>query len=422
MYSRMGQGQKKTQAQKWVLVAGLTAGMILLLVVVGTVVVVLFSPTESSSREEGGAADDLRPADFPTTTTSPSESPVMMTLSPSQSAGPSFEPSGTYSPSQTFSDFPSHVPSLSPSHAPSASLSPTKYPSLRPTSIRSAYPSYLPTVFPTNRASTKPQITTFYAIGDVPYSDRQAERLSQQMSDLPLDAEFLIHVGDLRDSSRNQRCRLSDYEDAAALLRKSHAPVFVILGDNDWTDCPNQDEGLQYWKDTFIRFEGRYWNHTFNIERMPGRLDNFAFEHKGTLFMGLNIVGGDVHSNTEWSSRLTDEVEWTMQLIRNYQTRYQYGGRVVIFGHANPNQNHRKYFDVLTSFLENEIENKIPILYINGDKHEWLYEPNFYDQPSFLRVMVSGRARDPPLKVTVNANGNFLPTKEAFVVDRRKEW
>ena len=43
------------------------------------------------------------------------------------------------------------------------------------------------------------------------------------------------------------------------------APVFVILGDNDWTDCPNREEGLQFWKHEFVGFDSRYWKLTFDI-------------------------------------------------------------------------------------------------------------------------------------------------------------
>lgn len=41
---------------------------------------------------------------------------------------------------------------------------------------------------------------------------------------------------------------------------------------------------------------------------------------KGTLYIGLNIVGGLVHNANEWKTRLTEQVEWTKDLIREYNT------------------------------------------------------------------------------------------------------
>lgn len=39
-------------------------------------------------------------------------------------------------------------------------------------------------------------------------------------------------------------------------------------------------------------------------------------------------------------------------------------------------------------------------------------------EESILRIMVSGLAQDPPLKMTVNADGSFLETGDAFAHDR----
>jgi len=56
--------------------------------------------------------------------------------------------------------------------------------------------------------------------------------------------------------------------------------------------------------------------------------------------------------------------------------------------------------------------------YMNADEHEWNYEPNFRDQQSFLRITITPYGEDPPVKVTVNANGQYLATDQAFVIDR----
>lgn len=239
-----------------------------------------------------------------------------------------------------------------------------------------------------------------------------------QMGTVPNDAEFVVFVGDLRASGPT--CVRSDYERASNILKLSRAPVFALIGDNDWTDCPNRDEGLSLWNEYFLNFD-THWNHKFNVQRQTGRPENFSFQNKGSLFIGLNIVGGLPRSAyvDEWNARLTDEVNWSMDLIRSYKSSTTGTGRIVIFGHANPNSSHDPFFIPLAAFIQNELQNKIPIMYINGDQHMWVYTTNFYNQVSFQRITVTGLGVDPLLKVNVVADGQFLPTDQAITYDRR---
>lgn len=79
------------------------------------------------------------------------------------------------------------------------------------------------------------------------------------MRSLPSDAEFLVHVGDIRDASDRTNCTNSEYEAAAEILKLSPAPVLVVPGDNEWTDCPNVDEGWRLWNFHFLNFESRLY-------------------------------------------------------------------------------------------------------------------------------------------------------------------
>jgi len=92
------------------------------------------------------------------------------------------------SPLTSLSTEPSQMPTSTPSFRPS-----TVSPSSAPSGATSPMPSSSPT--PTF------QTTTFYAIGDAPYSYKQQLDLATQMSEIPKDAEFVIHVG-----VRDRRC------------------------------------------------------------------------------------------------------------------------------------------------------------------------------------------------------------------------
>jgi hypothetical protein len=144
------------------------------------------------------------------------------------------EPSGarsaTASPSFSTTAMPSGAPSALQSSEPSTE--PSTHPSLF------IAPSRLPTVAPTIAPSASPTkitgIATFYAIGDAPYSAAQAVALQLQMSQLPADADFLIHVGDIREADSGLPCEQSEYSNVASILSQSPIPVFIIKGDNDW--------------------------------------------------------------------------------------------------------------------------------------------------------------------------------------------
>jgi hypothetical protein len=260
-----------------------------------------------------------------------------------------------------------------PPSSAKALASPTKSPATKPSSSNST--SQLPTSHATYNITNSSMVkttfgnTTFYAIGDTPYNPAQVIALNHYVRhSIPSDAKFFVHVGDIRNGSGAPVCNEIEYTSVAAILRQSPVPVFVIMGDNDWNDCPNPDEGLKYWRQSFLNFESRYWNHTFNITRQPGQAENFAFRNHGTLFVGLNLVGADVIRNqTEWTNRLTSKVNWTIGLIRDYKAaKAPFIGRVVIFGHINPTPKYDDFFVPLENFIHSELKNQLPILYLNG--------------------------------------------------------
>jgi hypothetical protein len=207
------------------------------------------------------------------------------------------------------------------------------------------------------------------------------------------------------------------------------------VGDNDWNDCSNPSMALSYWNTEFVSFESRFWSHSFPIIRQNNYPSNFAFVHRRTLFIGLNLVGGRVHNQTEWNNRLEDEIQWTISLMNNYTSvmnrnsvnifhtqNNQYANRVVIFGHCEPKPYHDRYFIPLSNFIQYQLKNRIPILYIHGDRHRWLYTPNFMEQSSFLRISLVGLAAERPLKVDImstNYQNNTVDIESAFQIQRQ---
>lgn len=244
----------------------------------------------------------------------------------------------------------------------------------------------------------------FYAMGDVPYAPAEDVLLPKQIENLPGDAEFLIHVGDIKRGL--PLCTESVYQKVAGMLGMSEAPVFIIPGDNEWNDCLNPAQAWKYWDQYFMKFDLR-WNHGLEVSRQKIREENFAFVKTGVLFVGLNIVGGKVHDVQEWKLRHAGDLDWVKSNLQ------QFGNDVsslVIFGHAKPAKVHNDFFDPFSNVAE---EFGKPVLYLHGDGHKWIHDRPFKAK-NILRVEVDQGGIAPPVKVTVTGH----PT-EPFVFDRR---
>ena len=411
-------GTRSQKKRKWVW-GGVATAVLVLFIGIGITVGILVANNKDSSNNTQLSSTESSDATVPKppqVASNATYAPTSTTTATSNgSAVPVSAPLSTVTPTVL------NTTTLTPSLLNATTSAPSMTSPITPT------PTLVPTPAPAPETSSptytnQPTTTVFYAHGDIPYEAAQTVILEAQMKAVPEDAEFVIFVGDLREAGDDKPCVAQEFADAAYYFRMSHAPVFVIQGDNDISDCPNMDEGRQLWMDEFVGFESKYWNHTFDLKRQDGYPDNFAFVHKQSLFIGLNIIGGDTRDWSEWDTRLKAEVAWTTDLIRNYQMEYSMNstlvGRIVIFGHANPGARHAAFFQTLSSFITYELMNSIPIVYINGDKHEWLYNESYYDNPSWLRIGVTGLGAEPLLRVTVEADGTYVDPADAFEIER----
>eukprot|EP00980_Cylindrotheca_fusiformis_P007622 scaffold1599_cov115-Cylindrotheca_fusiformis.AAC.7 len=127
--------------------------------------------------------------------------------------------------SLTPSGLPSSLPSASQSSGPSTS------PSFLPTTVAPTEgPSNSPSINPTDSPTKATMQTRFYAIGDVPYKESEKGELEEHILALPDDAEFLIHVGDIRHGDDEIKCTLKEYKEVRDILLQSPVPVFIIPG------------------------------------------------------------------------------------------------------------------------------------------------------------------------------------------------
>jgi hypothetical protein len=228
------------QRRRRMKIAILSGSVILALIMTTCAVVLLIpaslEPTESPSQMPSLApsgSPSMNPSDFPSNV--PSGMPSGLPSS-SPSGSPSMLPSTSPSsaPSKALSGSPSESPTGAPTGAPSTAPSevPTERSSELPSTFQLGQTTQRPTVSepPSQRPSETPLNANFYVIGDLPYSNTEKQRLVQHVDTLPENAEFLVHVGDIRAATNGTNCTLSEFEIVGDILKTSSVPVFIVPG------------------------------------------------------------------------------------------------------------------------------------------------------------------------------------------------
>lgn len=222
----------------------------------------------------------------------------------------------------------------------------------------------------------------FYALGDVPYLERERQSLPQQMDSLSLEADFAMHVGDLK--KRSSSCLQQHYTSFRNIMAQSLVPIFNTIGDNDVAECTDSLEAYATWLSTFDGFDDHAWPHKpFVVTRQIVRPENFAFTHNDVFVISLHVI----HASFQEDPMLYSVVEDTLEWLLSHQDEMQQAKAVVVFGHTFPV--HPKYVSIKTA-LAAIVTNlsDTPFLYIQGDKHMFSVDNPIPEADNLLRVVV----------------------------------
>lgn len=293
----------------------------------------------------------------------------------------------------------------------------------------------------------RPAIVTFTAMGCGPYNAAAEKALVRymQLENQDPRSQFLIHLGDIVTGAKRDWPQ-SQYAHIAAMLRKDNKiPTFIVPGDNEWNDLLDPDTGWKNWTKHFMNYD-RQWTFGPQVMRQAARPENFAFVLNGVLFIGINKVGGRIHDEAEWTTRLKQNAQWIDEhlAMRKGQVR-----AAVILAQATAETrvnvpiepapapppaagaqakaqdtkpaviptrtiNLDPYF--LTPLKASARKFEKPILYLHADGHKWFHVQGRWE-PNILHVQLD--LLDPyfpPAQVTVT----FDP-KTPFQFDRRME-
>lgn len=251
----------------------------------------------------------------------------------------------------------------------------------------------LGTAAPGTAADDPPRPVRFAVMADIPYRDEELELLRRDVAALPREAEFAIHLGDIKGSTVD--CAEPGFAAVAEVLAAAPLRLFVLPGDNEWNDCKglHPDEAWRLWEKHFLRFDDRRPG-GFPVRRQETQPANFAFERGGVVFVGLTMVGGRVHKKKEWATRHADNLAW----VREQLARHPAARAAVVFAHAN--RKPIKHDDFFLPFFDLVRAFGRPVMYLHGDGHEWIHEPG-WEVPNLLRVQLDSGDKAPPLLVTV---------------------
>ena len=264
-----------------------------------------------------------------------------------------------------------------------------------------------------------PATFTFAAFGDAPYNWREDRLYRSVLHDLGDPAlAFVVHVGDLFAST----CTRERYRRSLDEFNTVPHPLVYTPGDNEWTDCWQQDRAakpldqLAAIRETFFAqpstsLGGRRiaLSHQGEQGRFREFVENARWSHEGVVFATVHLVGsrnglGRYPDRTEANDaearrRTAAAAAWVRAAFA--AARSERARAVVIAFHANPafeddvDDAYRVAYEPWLEALETEAARFAgPVLTLHGDSHDYTV-----DRP--LRSRATGRRLDNVTRLVV---------------------
>lgn len=174
----------------------------------------------------------------------------------------------------------------------------------------------------------------FALLGDVPYSQPQANLLEAEIERMNAEAlAFVAHVGDI--TSGRGPCGDEWLEARRRQFARLRHPFVLLPGDNDWTDCHRTGfdplERLAKWRSLFCTPVS-----LASFARQPGKYcEHVRWEAGGAVFVGLNVPGSN--NNLDRDRREAGErMQAVLAWLDEAERRARDSGPLVVLMQANP--------------------------------------------------------------------------------------
>jgi hypothetical protein len=145
------------------------------------------------------------------------------------------------------------------------------------------------------------------------------------------------------------------------------------------------------------------------VNRYTGVLDeNWAFTLNKALFVGINLVGGEVHDTTEWATRQAANLEWIAVQVSAARKNKDLEV-LVVFAHADPSIPTNDPFFV--PFFDNvQSSYKVPTVLVHRNLgiDSANMQENYMGINDFAVLVVQGGIW-PPMRVEIDTeSGSFI--------------
>jgi hypothetical protein len=238
--------------------------------------------------------------------------------------------------------------------------------------------------------------------------------LTHNLAKISATALFSVHLGNVHNANVTE-CDASTYDEVANLIEDgSPRAVFVVPGEEDWSNCPDPDTAWESWMSTFEIFNQRWASNVdtkpmtlidgepTTIFREKDQLENWAFVHKGVLFIGVHVVSGTVPDQDEFDDRNENNYKWVVGMSHQHDLAIR---AVVIFGNGEPaNVANQRFFTQVATFWSTFTK---PILYLHtastrtsSSSKTKKYQP-FVNLPHVWVTQLAKTTENSPLRIQV---------------------
>lgn len=229
---------------------------------------------------------------------------------------------------------------------------------------------------------------SFVAVGDIPYDATMIAEFARSIEQIAKsDAKFVLHVGDIK--ARKEPCERDVYQLRADLYGGCALPFIVLVGDNEFNDCPDPTAALGLFRDLFCADDWSQGRRTTALERQSRVQPRFEYpeqvrwKESGVHFIGLNVVGSANNRNVtqEWRARTDAGLAW---LDRGFSNAVEEDAlAVVVAFHANPfggktdGTYPEPFAPIMNALVEESDAFDKPVLLIHGDSHYYRWDIPF---------------------------------------------
>jgi hypothetical protein len=303
---------------------------------------------------------------------------------------------------------------------------------------------------------------TFGLIGDLAYYDEQEPLFDNVFSDLNRDSalSFIVHVGDLSRPVR--ACTDGLLNRRLAQFRASAHPFVFTPGDNDWTDCHDEQgvrggnplERLGKVRAMFYEGEQSLGQRTMPLVRQSRNpafakfRENVRWDMGGVTFVTLHVVGSNnnlartAEQDAEYAERNRANLAWLTEALAHAKSSNSRA--VMILQQANiflgnpplagPIVERDGFKDTREAVEKETIAFGKPVVLVHGDSHFFRIDNPFWKRPprgsagepaleNFKRVETFGTPDHHWLHVTAEPNDpnvfTFRPRIVAANVKKR---